>query len=161
MQFTELFHIDPMSAFSPSDLKEWSPFITHIRINVLLQAWNKGERNVNVNHHLRAFLQDYFSLIWTIALSGKNRPASLSCYLKKNVFDQLHTGVQKKRSQLLTQWTTTKTKQKKEQKKSNHQVDGYWKNTMYINKGRMDETDASGVQTRVITSATTLLGSFN
>lgn len=42
------------SAFSPSDSKEWSPFITHIRINVRLQAWNKGERNVNVNHRLRA-----------------------------------------------------------------------------------------------------------
>jgi len=48
------------SQCQPSHSKEWSPFITHIRINALLQAWNKGERNVNVNHHLWSLLQDYF-----------------------------------------------------------------------------------------------------
>ncbi len=108
-------------------------------------ARNKGERNVNERQSIST------GLLWAMAISGKNRPAAFITLLKKNVFDQLHTGVQKKRSQILTQWFTTE----KKTKKHSNQVGRYWKNTMYINEGTMDRYIRS-TDSCVITSATIL-----
>lgn len=122
------------SAFSPSDSKEWSPFITHIRINVRLQAWNKGERNVNVNHRLRAL----FSLSSGRLLYQEKIDQHLFHVIFKKMYLINYILVSRRKKSHNYGHNEPLLKRKENNKKKKSSSWRLLKNTMYINKGMMD-----------------------